>query len=133
MVLAASHRVYWKAVKDDADSVPKSLFDFRNHSSLELSRLDASATWEYVEDRVKPENSERASVSVRRRLHGRARRTTLGSDVKIVLTATNKEQSNKWMLEIRLRIAPWELLHRRAKDLLLDSSEKGRRTSSRIA
>lgn len=53
VVLALSHRIYWKVVKSDSDATPKSLFDFRKQSSLELKRLDTSATWKDVEGSVK--------------------------------------------------------------------------------
>lgn len=76
--LAISHRIYWKVVKSGDEPSPKSLFDFRNQSSLELCRVDFSDqtsfksdlsdinnAWNYVNKIAKPEDSNTLNVIVK--------------------------------------------------------------------
>lgn len=44
--------------------------------------------------------------------------------MKLVLTAADEEERNRLMGEIRLRVAPWELLHKRARELMADVSDE---------
>lgn len=95
-------------MKNDVQTIPRSLFDFRNESSLQVTRLDATATWKDVEERAKPDNTGSYALIVEGFLRGRARWAMFNGNLKLVLTATDEEPRDKWLHEIRLRIASSE-------------------------
>ena len=113
-----SSRIYWKTANDNATSVPLSLMDFRNASSLELIRLN-EGTWDEVDDIVKVDNTEeRKRITVPGRLHGRERwnKCLIARDVQVEIIPSTTEQHEAWVDELRARIAPWNLLLEEMKD-----------------
>ena len=122
VVFAMSHRIYWKRQRGDEE--PSSLFDFSEHSSLELKRLPSDATWNSVLKKVKPINGvDGPAVIVPGRIHGRARWARFSGDVQIIITLDSEQERDKLMNELRVRIAPWEVLQRRAKEMMSSVAE----------
>lgn len=114
--LAISSRIYWI----DADQVePTSLFDFRGGNSLALSCLSDGVSWDAVEKLVSTLYDDYSrSIVVHGKLHGCARRRSFRTqtNVQLILTADTAEEGKRWLDEIRLRVAPTDLMHRHVQD-----------------
>lgn len=123
VVLAISQRIYWKVFDDNADAAPKSLRDFKNQSSLELERLNTTASWSDVNESILLEDKYGPSVVVQGLLHGRERWATFSGNVKIILSAKDAEQRDKWVHELHFRIAPWQLLYVKARKAMPNASQ----------
>lgn len=99
-----------------------SLYDFKMRSSLEFTSLDSTASWSNVEETVAPVNKCGPCVVVQGRLHGLERWAAFSGDTKIILTANHEEDRDRWVQELYLRVALWQLLHLRACETMVNAS-----------
>ncbi len=112
--LAFGYHLRWKFV--DADTVsPRTLLDFRDHPCLELDRLDAGSTWADVEREVRPFEGN-ADSRPALRVPGRLR-NQCGKGA-IVIVANSERERDAWLISLRVRIAPWQTLARRATEIV---------------
>lgn len=133
--LAVSNRLYWKPSKAFELEEPQSLADFRGGNSFVIGRFPSETTWEFIQRSVRVrEDDEGPSVIVPGKIRGRARLTRLNAKVKLVLTLSNVEERNRFLEWFRVRVAPWQLLHLRMKELsaLFDLAENGKAVKMEI-
>lgn len=109
--LAISNRIYWKEVEDGKAEELKSLLDFKSGHSLILSRVADDAIWRNVQDTDTKRRDERGpSLVVPGRLDRLRRWSHPSEKVKLVLTAGNADDCQRWLRLLRLRVAPISLL-----------------------
>ncbi len=117
--MLVSSRLYWKVANEDRSNKPQSFLDFRNANSLEIVRL-AEGTWNEVDETVTVDNYEgRTRIIVHGHLHGRTRwnNAILVRNVRVEILASTREQREVWVNQIRARIAPWNFLQQKVRDV----------------
>lgn len=106
--LAVSARIYWTDTDQDKTT---SFFDFRGGNTLLLARLSDSESWDSVENLVSAcDGDDGRSIVVQEKLNGPVRRRNLRVNSNV--RAETVEQAKQWLNEIRLRVAPSDLVHR---------------------
>ena len=120
--LCISTSLRWVFV-GSGDPVPLADFSsFRGHFCLSLERLQDHAVWEDVEKEVKPFDGQLGpAFVVSGKLSGRNVSLVKNRRVQLVVISSSVDERNALMNVVRIRISPWQLLHRRMKELLLDA------------
>ncbi len=106
-------------MNEDGTNKPQSFLDFRSSDSIELVRLD-EGRWDDIEDYVKVDDySGRTRISVCGRVRARTRRKSpvLVGYIRVEIVPNSLEQLEVCLHQIRVRIAPWNLLLQEVKDV----------------
>ncbi len=112
--VAFAYNLRWMYVESDTVS-PRTLLDFRDHHCLVLERLDTGATWADVEREVSPfEDSTDNRPALRIPGHRRNQRRK----VAVVIVADSKRERDDWLIALRVRIAPWQILAQRVAEVV---------------
>ncbi len=112
--VAFAYHVHWKYV-ESSTVPPQTLLDFRDHPSLVVDRLDASASWVDVEREV---CGFEANTDGRPALRVPGRVAVSSAEAAVVIVANSERERDDWVTALRVRIAPWQVLARRATELV---------------
>ena len=94
---------------------------FRGHFSLALERLKESAAWDDVEKAVEPVDHQLGpGFVVNAKLSGRDVSYIKSRHVQLVVISRTVDERNALMDAVRICMSPWQLLHKRMKELLID-------------
>ena len=94
---------------------------FRGHFCLSLERMEKHATWKDVEEKIRPIEEEAGpAFVVPGKLSGREVPFFMNHCVQLIIITETVETRNTLMDAVRTRISPWQLLHKRTKEVLID-------------
>lgn len=117
VTFVVTHRIWWKPAQINSCALPKSIYDYKGCDSLELVRLPSDSAWETVEETVRNEDRQGYGIVVPGKLHGPSRRKRLSGDVQVIIYLDRPNERDGLLNELRVRIAPWQLLQGRARHL----------------
>ena len=125
--LCISTALRWVHIDSRDSATQVDLSSFRGQYCLSLTRLKESAVWEDVEEAVVPfDNGRVPGFAVRGKLtHPGAWRAKRRS-VKLDIIFDTADERNAIMEQVRIRVAPWELLYRRMKEAMRDGKLSGK-------
>ena len=119
--ICVSTSIRWVYAKPN-DLAPLEEFSkFRGQFCLSLERMPKHAIWEDVEEKVKPiENESGPAFVVSGKLSGPWILPCMNGCVQLVIITEAVETRNALMDAVRIRISPWQLLHKRIEEILID-------------
>ena len=125
--ICISTSVRWVFVEPDDPIQLLDFSSFRGHFSLSLERLKESAVWEDVEKAVEPFDDQLGpGFVVNGKLSGRNVSLMKSRCVQLVVISDTVDERNALMDAVRIRMSPWQLLHKRMKEILLDTKLSGK-------
>ena len=119
--ICVSTSLRWIFVDSHDSAIQLDLSSFRGHFCLSMERMEEGAAWDEVEEKVTPIDEQLGpAFAVNGKLSGPDVSRVKSRLVRLVLVCDSAEKMNTLMEAVRILIAPWQLLHKRMKEVLLD-------------